>query len=87
MDPMSRVRDYLLDNVGHMTYPGNASFDPTTQHWYVPVYCRAAQGGVVVGDVEVDGAGRIIYAPSRDAMLARFERTTTVSPTPAAGVP
>ena len=47
MDPMTRVRNYLLDNVGHMTYPGNPSFDPATQFlvWKksdnaVPVYVK-----------------------------------------------
>jgi hypothetical protein len=54
MDPMRRVRDYLLDNVGHMTYPGNASFDAATQRWFVPIYCRTNRGALVVGDVELD---------------------------------
>ncbi len=72
MDPLSRVRDYLLDNVGHMTYPGNPSFDPTTQHWFVPIQCRTDQGGVVVGDVEVDEQGHVVFAPSRAEMLARL---------------
>jgi hypothetical protein len=44
MDPMSRVRDYLLDNVGHMTYPGNPSFDAAAQRWFVPIYCRTNRG-------------------------------------------
>jgi hypothetical protein len=34
MDPVNRVRNYLVDNVGHMTYPGNASFDPDRQRWF-----------------------------------------------------
>jgi hypothetical protein len=72
MDPMSRVRDYLLDNVGHMTYPGNASFDPATQRWFVPIYCRSDQGARVVGDVELDSQGHVVLAPSRDEMLARL---------------
>ncbi|HVS40477.1 MAG TPA: hypothetical protein VMS17_33275 [Gemmataceae bacterium] len=84
MDPVNRVRDYLLDNVGHMTYPGNPSFDSRTQRWYVPVYCRTAQGNVVVGDVEVDGGGRIVYAPSRDEMSARLQRASAANATPAA---
>jgi len=86
MDAMSRVRNYLLDNVGHMTYPGNASFHAPTQHWHVPVFCRTARGSVVVGDVEVDGVGRIVYAPSRDEMLARLQSATAPYAT-AASVP
>jgi hypothetical protein len=81
MDPVSRVRDYLLDNVGHMTYPGSASFDPRTLRWHVPVFCRSEQGCVVVGDVELDQAGHIVFAPSREEMLARL------APTTAAGTP
>ena len=27
MDPATRVREFLLDNIGHMTHPGQASFD------------------------------------------------------------
>jgi hypothetical protein len=54
MDPMSRVREYLLDNVGNMTYPGNASFDPATRRWFVPIYCRTERGATVVGDAELD---------------------------------
>lgn len=72
MDPMSRVRDFLLDNVGHLTFPGNPSFDAPAQHWLVPVYCRTERGNVVVGDVELDRDGHILFAPSRDEMLARL---------------
>jgi hypothetical protein len=71
MDPVSRVRDYLLDNVGHMTYPGRASFDPASQHWFVPIYCRTERGAVVVGDVQLDSLGHIVFAPSREEMLSR----------------
>jgi hypothetical protein len=72
MDPVIRVRDYLLDNVGHMTYPGNASFNPAAQRWFVPIYCRTERGAVVVGDVELDPQGHIVFAPSGEEMLARL---------------
>ena len=77
MDPMIRVREYLLDNVGHMTYPGNASFDPATQRWFVPIRCRTARGDVVVGDVELDRDGHILFAPSRETMIARISAAAT----------
>jgi hypothetical protein len=73
MDPVNRVRDYLLDNVGHLTYPGNASFDPAGQRWFVPIYCRSEQGARVVGDVELDSQGHIVFAPSREEMLTRLK--------------
>ena len=79
MDPVTRVRDFLLDNMGHVTYPGNASFDPLSQHGRVPVRCRTEQGDVVVGDVEVDQTGHIVYAPSREEMLARLAPSVTRS--------
>jgi hypothetical protein len=72
MDPMKRVQDYLLDNIGHMTYPGNASFDLVTQHWFVPICCRTERGAVVVGDVELDLQGHILFAPSREGILTRL---------------
>ncbi len=72
MDPVNRVRSFLLDNVGHMTYPGNPSIDAAVQRWSVPVYCRSGRGDVVVGDVELDAAGHIVFAPSREEMLARL---------------
>ena len=72
MDPVTRVKDYLLDNIGHMTYPGNASFDADTKRWFVPVYFRAKGGDVVLGDVEVDSQGHILFAPSREQLLARL---------------
>jgi hypothetical protein len=75
MDPVTRVRDYLLDNVGHMTYPGRASFDPTGQRWFVPIYCRTERGAVVVGDVELDSQGHIMFASSREEMLTRLGAT------------
>jgi hypothetical protein len=75
MDAVNRVRDYLLDNVGHLTYPGNASFDPAAQRWFVPVYCRTQRGAVVVGDVELDAQGHIVFAPSREEMLTRLRTT------------
>jgi hypothetical protein len=72
MDPVTRVRDFLLDNVGHMTRPGRASFDAATQHWFVPIYCRTERGEVVVGDIELDRESHIVYAPSREEMIARL---------------
>jgi hypothetical protein len=75
MDPVMRVRNYLLDNVGHMTYPGNASLDPGSQRWFVPIYCRTQQGARVVGDVELDQHGHIVFAPGRDEILQRLEAT------------
>ena len=72
MDAVNRVRVYLLDNVGHMTYPGNASFDPAEQRWFVPIYCRTQRGAVVVGDVELDAQGHFLFAPSREEMLSRL---------------
>jgi len=79
MDPMNRVRDYLLDNVGHLTFPGKPSFCQAQQHWLVPVYCRTGRGDVVVGDVELDRDGRLLYAPSREEMLARLEKVNAVA--------
>lgn len=64
MDPKDRVRDYLLDNIGHMAYPGNALFVSAVQRWFVPVYCRIERGAVVVGEVELDQRGHIVFADS-----------------------
>lgn len=72
MDPIKRAGDFLRDNVGHMTFPGNASFDPGTQRWFVPICCRTTRGAVVVGDVELDEQGHVVFAPSRDEVLARL---------------
>lgn len=80
MDPVSRVREYLLDNVGHMTYPGHASFNSEAQHWFVPIYCRTERGATVVGDVELDRQGHIVFAPSREAMLARVSALAVAAP-------
>ena len=74
MDPVTRVREFLLDNVGHMTYPGNASFDRAAQRWLVPIRCRTERG-----DVELDGEGHIIFAPNRKKMLARLGALSTQS--------
>jgi hypothetical protein len=79
MDPMIRVREYLLDNVGHMTFPGQASFDNSRCRWFVPVFCRTEHGAVVVGDVELDQQGHIMYAPSQEDLLARLEQTIVSS--------
>jgi len=72
MNAVNRVRDHLLDNVGHLTYSGNASFDLASQRWFVPIYCRTPRGAVVVGDVEVDSQGHILFAPSREELLTRL---------------
>ena len=80
MDPVMRVRDYLLDNIGHLTYPGNASFNLAAQRWFVPIYCRTEQGALVVGVVELDPQGHIIFAPSREEMLARLGVTARSAP-------
>jgi hypothetical protein len=80
MDPVSRVRDYLLDKVGHMTHPGHASFDPAAQRWFVSIYCRTERGAVVVGDVELDVHGHIVFAPSREEMLTRVDTAVVAAP-------
>ena len=72
MDPVTRVRDFLLDNVGHLAHPGNPSFDAKTRRWHVPVYCRTERGSRVVGDVELDREGHVIFAPSKEEMCARL---------------
>ena len=72
MDPMNRVRNYLLDNVGHMTFPGNPSFDSAAQRCFVPICCRTDRGAVVVGDIELDPQGHVVFAPSREEMLTRL---------------
>jgi hypothetical protein len=77
MDPVTRVRDFLLDNGGHLTHPGNASFDPGKQRWHVPIYCRTDRGSVVVGDVELDRDAHIVFAPSKEEMIARMATTAT----------
>jgi hypothetical protein len=77
MDPVARVREYLLDNVGHLTYPGRASFDHRRQRWLVPIYCRTGRGSVVVGDVELDRDGHIVFAPGREEILGRLEGMAT----------
>lgn len=84
MDAMSRVRDFLLDNVGHMTRPGNASFDTATQRWFVPIYCRTDRGDVVIGDVELDDHGHIVSAPSRRELMARLQSQTSLAATASA---
>ena len=72
MDPVIRVREYLLDNVGHMTLPGTPTFDSLKNRWMVPVLCKSDRGPIVVGDVELDQKGDIVFAPSRQAMLERL---------------
>jgi hypothetical protein len=76
VDPMNCVRDYLLDNIGHMTYPGNALFDSATQHWFVPIYYRTERGVVVGGDVELDVQGHIVSAPGRDEVRVSIQERT-----------
>lgn len=86
MDPIMRVRDYLLDNVGHLTYPGNASFDPEKRHWLVPIRCRTERGDVTLGDIELDQEGHIVFAPSKEDMIARLSASATPTTQPVAGV-
>ncbi|HTU90252.1 MAG TPA: hypothetical protein VMF69_09280 [Gemmataceae bacterium] len=77
MDPLNRVRDFLLDNIGHMTHPGTGSFDAATNRWFVPICCRTESGEVVIGDVEVDCTGHIVFAPGREEMLSRLQKATS----------
>jgi hypothetical protein len=73
MDPVLRVREYLLDNVGHITCPGRASFDPATQRWFVPIHFRTRSSDIVIGDVELDRDGHIMFAPTREELAARVD--------------
>ena len=72
MDPVTRVRDYLRDHIGHLTRPGPASYNAVLSRWIVPIHCRTADGDVVLGDVEVDPEGRIVSAPNREALATRL---------------
>ncbi len=72
MNAVNRVRDHLLGNVGHLTYSGNASFDLASQRWFVPIYCRTPRGAIVVGEMEVNSQGHILFAPSREELLTRL---------------
>jgi hypothetical protein len=83
MDPVIRVAAFLRDNVGHLTRPGKASFDLATQRWFVPIHCRTDRGDVVIGDVEVDHDGHIVYAPSKEDLLSRLGAASTSAPLPA----
>jgi len=69
MDPVKIVRDYLLNNIGHLTRPGTPLLDAASNEWVVPVFCRTATGDVRVGDVTIDEDGRIARAPSREEVL------------------
>jgi hypothetical protein len=79
MDPVIRVREFLLDKVGHMTHPGNPSFDPSTQRWLAPIFCRTQRGNRVVGDVELDRDGHIVFAPSKEEMCSRLSGASDVA--------
>jgi hypothetical protein len=70
---MIRAREFLLDNIGHMTYPGNPSFDQARESWFVPVCCRTDRGDVIVGDIEIDRDGHIVFAPTRQDVVARLK--------------
>jgi hypothetical protein len=89
MDPVIRARDYLRDNVGHLTRPGNASYHPASQRWFVPIRWRTTHGDVVIGDLELDREGHLVYAPSKEELLLRAEETMKkfAEPLPEASVP
>jgi hypothetical protein len=79
MDPVGRVRDFLLDNVGHMTHPGNPLFDAKARRRFVPICCRTERGNLVVGEVELDRDGHIIFAPSKEELGARLAATSNAA--------
>ena len=76
LDPVMRVAHYLLDNIGHLTRPGIPSFDRAAQRWLVPICLRTEHGDVVVGDAEVDTAGHLVYAPSKEELVKRADEVT-----------
>jgi hypothetical protein len=82
MDPVTRARDFLLDNVGHMTRPGQPSFDRSSQRWFVPIRCRTPRGDVIIGDIELDREGHIVFAPSREELAARVETANALGAEP-----
>jgi hypothetical protein len=82
MDPVKRVADFLRDNVGHLTRPGNASYDVPSQHFFVPIRVRTERGEITIGDVEVDCDGHIVYSPSREELDARLQKHLNGAPQP-----
>jgi hypothetical protein len=38
----------------------------------VPIYCRTQHGTIVLGDVELDTDGHIVFAPSKEELQVRL---------------
>jgi hypothetical protein len=73
MDPFISARNFLGDNIGHLARPGKPSFDSARQRWLVPVCYRTGKGDQVVGQVEPDLTGSVLFATSREEMLSRLQ--------------
>ncbi len=69
MEIYKKVKQYLFENIGHMTTAGTPKYDVLKNLWRVPVLCKTERGIIVVGEFSLDKEGNFVNIPTKREML------------------
>lgn len=72
-DVYNKVKNFLIDEIGNMTLPGDPKFDPLFKQWRVPVLCKTEKGVFIIGEISLNKNLDFIRIPSKEQMLKTLE--------------
>ncbi|MEK7728098.1 MAG: hypothetical protein AAB354_06755 [candidate division KSB1 bacterium] len=64
---------YLLRNIGELAVTGWPRYDEDRKLWVVTVLCETPRGVIPAGRIELDKKLNLIYASTREDMVAAVE--------------
>jgi hypothetical protein len=73
MEIYEKVRQYLYNNMGHLTTAGTPRFDNREKIWKVPVLCKTDRGIIIVGEFHIDKDGNFVDVPTKEEMMKTVE--------------
>lgn len=73
MEIYEKVREYLYENIGHLTTPGTPRYDLKNEKWKVPVLCKTDRGILVVGEFILGKEGDFLKIPTKNEMQKIIE--------------
>jgi hypothetical protein len=69
MEIYEKVREYLYNNIGHLTTAGTPRFDNKEKIWKVPVLCKTERGVIIAGEFHINKNGDFVNVPTKEEMM------------------